>query len=138
MALIKCEECGKEVSDKALQCPNCGVPIASKKEDVMIRFPVWKGQMFNNKCYVYNKKTGEEIACGRQGETVTFVCKEPMDIYVSVKGSFGKPEATVNPGDRYDVGYRGFGKIYLSKVDTISGSANSDGLNVSVGVYKDL
>jgi len=26
--LIKCPECGKEVSDKAPTCPNCGVPIA--------------------------------------------------------------------------------------------------------------
>lgn len=27
MALIKCSECGKEVSDKASACPNCGAPI---------------------------------------------------------------------------------------------------------------
>lgn len=27
MALINCPECGKEISDKALSCPNCGVPI---------------------------------------------------------------------------------------------------------------
>ena len=25
MALIKCIECGKEISDKAKQCPNCGI-----------------------------------------------------------------------------------------------------------------
>lgn len=31
MALIKCPECGKEISDKASTCPNCGCPI---KEDV--------------------------------------------------------------------------------------------------------
>lgn len=31
MALIKCDECGKEVSDKAATCPNCGAPIASKQ-----------------------------------------------------------------------------------------------------------
>lgn len=24
MALIKCNECGKEISDKALKCPHCG------------------------------------------------------------------------------------------------------------------
>ena len=29
MALIKCEECGKEISDKAASCPNCGAPVAS-------------------------------------------------------------------------------------------------------------
>lgn len=27
MALIKCTECGKEISDKAERCPNCGYPI---------------------------------------------------------------------------------------------------------------
>ena len=27
MALIKCKECGHEVSDKASRCPNCGCPI---------------------------------------------------------------------------------------------------------------
>ena len=31
MALIKCPECGKEISDKASVCPNCGTPIADKK-----------------------------------------------------------------------------------------------------------
>ena len=29
MALIKCPECGKEVSDKAKSCGNCGCPIES-------------------------------------------------------------------------------------------------------------
>lgn len=28
MALIKCPECGREVSDRATACPNCGYPIA--------------------------------------------------------------------------------------------------------------
>lgn len=27
MALIKCPECGKEISDKATNCPHCGVPM---------------------------------------------------------------------------------------------------------------
>lgn len=27
MAMIKCPECGKDVSDKAKCCPNCGCPI---------------------------------------------------------------------------------------------------------------
>ncbi len=28
MALIKCSECGKDVSDKAPACPNCGNPLS--------------------------------------------------------------------------------------------------------------
>ena len=27
MALIKCPDCGKEVSDRALNCPYCGAPM---------------------------------------------------------------------------------------------------------------
>lgn len=27
MALVKCKECGKDVSDKAKTCPNCGTDI---------------------------------------------------------------------------------------------------------------
>jgi uncharacterized OB-fold protein len=26
MALINCEECGKEISDRATACPSCGAP----------------------------------------------------------------------------------------------------------------
>lgn len=32
MALINCEECGKEISDKASACPHCGVPLERKIE----------------------------------------------------------------------------------------------------------
>lgn len=32
MALIKCPECGKEVSSGATSCPNCGHPISPQKE----------------------------------------------------------------------------------------------------------
>ena len=31
MAMIKCTECGKEMSDKATVCPNCGCPIEEIK-----------------------------------------------------------------------------------------------------------
>lgn len=31
MPLIKCPECGKEISDKAFACPNCGNPSKEEK-----------------------------------------------------------------------------------------------------------
>lgn len=34
MALIKCNECGKEISDKAVRCPYCGVFV---EEDQLIK-----------------------------------------------------------------------------------------------------
>lgn len=37
MSLIECPECGKKISDKAINCPNCGYPInASNKEIINI------------------------------------------------------------------------------------------------------
>ncbi|MBR1934482.1 MAG: WG repeat-containing protein [Muribaculaceae bacterium] len=42
MALIKCNECGHEVSDKASACPNCGCPIESlgaAQEEVIYEEP---------------------------------------------------------------------------------------------------
>ncbi len=32
MALIKCPECGKEISERAQSCPNCGCPIQVQNE----------------------------------------------------------------------------------------------------------
>lgn len=32
MALIKCKECGKEMSDEALVCPNCGIKSPKKSQ----------------------------------------------------------------------------------------------------------
>lgn len=34
MALIKCKNCGKEISSKAKSCPNCGCPVELKGSDV--------------------------------------------------------------------------------------------------------
>ena len=35
MALIKCEDCGKEFSDKASACPNCGCPTMESKNNIV-------------------------------------------------------------------------------------------------------
>lgn len=43
MALIKCSECGKEISDKARECPNCGCPIEHEIESGNIYFH-WVGR----------------------------------------------------------------------------------------------
>jgi uncharacterized membrane protein YvbJ len=36
MALIKCKECGHEISDEALACPNCGKPQRDKPPSVSL------------------------------------------------------------------------------------------------------
>ena len=39
MALIKCPECGKDVSDTAETCPNCGFTTKRKKESKNGKLP---------------------------------------------------------------------------------------------------
>ena len=117
MALISCPECSSQVSDKAPACPQCGVPIAAATA-VKVRFPVFQGQMFNTGCSVLIG--GRVIAQCRQGETATFDLSAPAEIQIKVSGGFGKPTIWAQPGDRFEVGYRGFGKVYIAKVDVVT------------------
>lgn len=36
MSLIACTECGRQVSDKAASCPQCGAPIATGKTEATV------------------------------------------------------------------------------------------------------
>ena len=55
MELIKCKECGHEVSDKASVCPNCGAPLVideTNKEEVFSEVPQkekWWKRFFTRK-----------------------------------------------------------------------------------------
>lgn len=51
MALVKCPECGKEVSSNAAACPNCGSPIPKRMVPVTIERN--KTIMLAVNCYVY-------------------------------------------------------------------------------------
>ena len=43
MALIKCDECGRAVSDRAFSCPSCGNPFREPKaKNKMVTFAAFK------------------------------------------------------------------------------------------------
>ena len=84
MALIKCPECGRQVSDKAVACPDCGYPIASNRSDgdVLIRI----GDFSNNGAPAYAVRSlsvrikddsGSILGEGRQGTTVRIHLDKP-------------------------------------------------------------
>lgn len=60
MALIKCPECGKEISDKATACPNCGSPV--KAAGCVVHFERKKamlvGTAISGTVYVDGKPVG--------------------------------------------------------------------------------
>lgn len=46
MALIKCSECGTDISDKAVSCPKCGYPLHKTEENQVPQKGKNKGKTF--------------------------------------------------------------------------------------------
>lgn len=70
MALIKCPECGREISDKAIACPNCGCPISSdeiqRRKNHLIKKMAAKHYVPCIKCGEWNEVGSTYCAkCGR-------------------------------------------------------------------------
>ena len=41
MALVKCGECGREISDRAESCPGCGMPMQAAKPPPLPKQQSW-------------------------------------------------------------------------------------------------
>ena len=74
MALITCPECGKEVSDTAQSCPNCGYPIAQKE---VVDKPVTDEDISN----VSRKKSSKKIII-----TACLIIAVAVGVIFSLKG----------------------------------------------------
>lgn len=70
MALIKCPECGREVSDKAEACIHCGYPLSDKDRISLNMIPEFNYStpcpICSNTNYEYDDKTGY-ISCKQCG-----------------------------------------------------------------------
>lgn len=124
MALIKCPECGKEVSDKAKVCINCGCPIQELNPAGTVSILI--GGTAIVKMYVINLKTGEELWCGRCGQVAKFDVNEETEIAVIGSLERRHPErgakAVVRGNKRYEYKtiQNGFGVSYaINEVDVI-------------------
>lgn len=85
MALIKCSECGKEVSDKAASCPNCGAPIKALTNDViMIQVDRDPSQPFLGTIVDIKDLTGRVLASGKAGAVLSFKSKQPVRITFNI------------------------------------------------------
>lgn len=57
MALIKCPECGREVSTMAVSCPHCGCPINSSTQSKPISY---EHQIIKIRCWGRNQNQLQE------------------------------------------------------------------------------
>ena len=53
MALIKCPECGKEISDQATACPNCGCPVKQNTTPISNPQTSLKAKKRKNGCFIF-------------------------------------------------------------------------------------
>jgi len=118
MAIIKCPECGQDVSDKAEVCIHCGAPLKEKEVGpVLISFPAVSSLLAKGVVHC----NGREYTC-KKGETLSLDIKEPTTIDVKLTWFFGNPSLSINPGDKIVVKVSNLGAISLAKVDSITGN----------------
>ena len=131
MALIKCPECGREVSDMANNCPNCGYPIKSfnPKGIVKIKLSTLKTTMgsggyqkvtiFQNAKAVWEGMSGDVAELFFDGETYITI-----RYHMSIMHYDGECSGLINPAKskKYSVSARQgimSTKLVLQPVDDI-------------------
>ena len=129
MALIKCPECSKEISDKANNCPNCGCPLSEliTTGTVRIKMPNnvvegWVG-LFSSRKAEIKSKYGSILWQGKHGENASFTVSEPTEIVINLGGWANEISGTVYPRKKYslvqDMGVHMFATYRLTEVDYI-------------------
>lgn len=137
MALIKCPECGREVSDKATSCPTCGCPIheISTSRNVRIKLGFNTNIRSNRNLKAEIRKdseNGELLWNGYVGDVAEIDFDGPTNIFIryttSIEDFVGTRgincSGTIDPSKskRYNVSTREtlFKRIlYITAVDVI-------------------
>lgn len=129
MALIKCPECGKEISSLAKSCPNCGCPIETinPKGIVKIKIPnIDMGDigMFSSHEALIRGENGVVIWKGYHGQTANFEVEKPTFITIDLGKWVQTFNGIVEPKKKYtcvpDLGFHLVKMVYrLTEVDVI-------------------
>ncbi len=118
MALIKCPECGKMVSDSAHTCPQCGFPIKSVTNDVVKIKIDSDPQVPGSMVRIFNTVTGELLHNVHSGTVVEIKTKVPMTISFCGLTKMPMLVADISPlnGGRYRATW-GAG-LFSSRIDS--------------------
>lgn len=123
MALIKCEECGKDVSDKAKSCPNCGCPIVNLNPAGIVTIKMCNGLAGTIK--VFNMEDESVLWSGTAGSVATF--KVDGETEIGIGWGFGctpkrANKYTVRGNEKYSLTWaKSFmtASVVFNKVDVI-------------------
>lgn len=115
MALIKCPECGKEVSDRAKTCIHCGCPLeeASSAGNVRIKMSaVQTKELYGKQQVTVETTEGSVIWEGEVGQIAEIYFERKTDVVIKYHLSMlhygGECNGVIDPalGKRYNVHVR--------------------------------
>ncbi len=129
MALVKCLECGKEISDKANVCPNCGYPLSEMMRGGTVRIKMpnniiegWIG-LFSSRKALVKDINGTILWEGSHGENASFNIDKPTNILIELGGWANPVSGRVEPRKKYslaqDMGVHLLATYRLTEVDLI-------------------
>lgn len=110
MPLIKCSECGKEISDQAQACPNCGYQIKSFNYVIHFNWANMKGNTFLKTTIVIDGETVGEMKCGHSMDCA--VSEGSHKVELLFRGNLVIQE-TVIVGSRHPEEYFAYRQAFL-------------------------
>ena len=112
MALIKCPECGKQISNQASACPNCGYPIKGVNTNTATTPTMLKFTSIDRSAkyaLVCDAKTGKELAKIDRETARSVNITKPTEITFCVRFSMLMSSNTIHhiiyPGKCYELMY---------------------------------
>ena len=113
MALINCPECGRQVSDKAAACPDCGYPIASAKAGGSVSIKInnniidargFSGSVAASVAIVQvNDNRGQLLGEGKLGSVIRFRADNEVNVTIRLKHGVTMYSGPVRPNCRYEL-----------------------------------
>lgn len=124
MALVKCPDCGREVSSNAKACPQCGCPIIELRTDGPVRIKLTSQLAGTVK--ILNMENDDLLWSGKPGSVASFRVSAPTRIGftwgISLGGISKEHIFTVEANRKYEFTWqKGFylGKFNLVEIDVI-------------------
>ena len=119
MALIKCSECGRDVSDRAVSCPACGNPIKTPESKLII-YGVQIHALIGKKSKIYldNVLVGEV----KKFESIEIPIEKDCVLTAKCEGIKSKNSCEIKKGETTKIQlYFQMGTVggfYIQKIDS--------------------
>lgn len=120
MVLIKCPECGKEISDKAEKCIHCGCPIKTHIAQGKVVFQTSNDFIGLLGKYTIKDKDGNVVAKLKANDYFETNINSDTTFYIRYSGaftSFKEAFAPANSVSKFSIGLSGGGaSFYVTKI----------------------